>query len=109
MPRTAPPRRVGPDSGARRPRDQAVGAPRRAGARQRPAQAVIWRRRAVAIWLLVVLVSFAAAAISDISHGLSTVDPVVHGSALGLARRAARPGFEREQQLGRIEADRILG
>jgi peptidoglycan/xylan/chitin deacetylase (PgdA/CDA1 family) len=70
---------------------------------------VIWRRRAVAAWVLFALATFAAWGIGAISHHLRRVIPIAHGSSTLLAKRVAKRGYEREQQLGRIEVSRILG
>jgi peptidoglycan-N-acetylglucosamine deacetylase len=78
-------------------------------ARPAVSRAVIRRRRAVAAWVLLALATFAAWGIGAISHNLRPVYPIVQGSAAGLAKRVAKRGYEREQQLGRIEASRILG
>src|SRR5207247_222969 len=77
--------------------------------RPRVPQAVIRRRRAVAIWAVFELAVFAAWGIGVISHQLRPVTPIAQGSAAGLAKQVAKRGYEHEQELGRIEASRILG
>jgi peptidoglycan-N-acetylglucosamine deacetylase len=70
---------------------------------------VIWRRRAIAAWALLVLGTLAAAGIGAISHRLRPLAPAAHGTAAPLVKRLARRRLQYEQQLGRIEVSRVLG